>query len=99
MLAIRLFALVLLAGASLAAQAGPFPDKPVRIVVPFAPGGNVDIVNRIIAQAMGEELKQTFIIDNRAGANGAIGTEAVARSPADGYTLVVAVTETMALNP
>jgi tripartite-type tricarboxylate transporter receptor subunit TctC len=88
-----------LACASLAAQAAPFPEKPVRIVVPFAPGGNVDIVNRIVAQAMGEELKQTFIIENKAGANGAIGTESVARAAPDGYTLVVAVSETMALNP
>ncbi|MBC7803396.1 MAG: tripartite tricarboxylate transporter substrate binding protein [Candidatus Parcubacteria bacterium] len=82
-----------------AALAAPFPEKPVRIIVPFAPGGNVDIVNRIVAQAMGDELKQSFIVENRAGANGAIGTEYVARSAPDGYTLVVAVTETMALNP
>lgn len=96
---LKTLALALLAGATLAAQAAPFPEKPVRIVVPFAPGGNVDIVNRIVAQAMGEELKQTIIIENKAGANGAIGTESVARAAPDGYTLVVAVTETMALNP
>jgi tripartite-type tricarboxylate transporter receptor subunit TctC len=94
----NLFALALLACFSLA-QAAPFPDKPVRVVVPWAPGGNVDIVNRIVAQAMGEELKQTFLVENKAGANGAIGTEYVARAAPDGYTLAVAVTETHSLNP
>ncbi len=94
-----LFALALLAGATLAAQAAPFPEKPVRVIVGFAPGGNVDIVNRIVAQAMGEELKQTFLVENKPGANGALGAEFVARAAPDGYTLVVAVTETHALNP
>jgi len=94
-----LIASALLAGASLCIHAQGFPNKPVKIVVPFAPGGNVDIVNRIVAQAMGDELKQTFIVENRAGANGAIGTEFVARAAPDGYTLGVAVAETHALNP
>jgi tripartite-type tricarboxylate transporter receptor subunit TctC len=89
----------MLAAASFAAQAGPFPEKPVRVVVPWAPGGNVDIVNRIIAQAMGEELKQSFVVENKPGANGAIGTESVARAAADGYTILVAVSETHSINP
>jgi tripartite-type tricarboxylate transporter receptor subunit TctC len=93
-----LIAFALLA-ASLGAQAAPFPEKPVRVVVGFAPGGNVDIVNRIVAQAMGDELKQPFVVENKAGANGAIGAEYVARAAPDGYTLLVAVTETHALNP
>ncbi len=88
-----------LLGAAFALQAAPFPEKPVRVVIGFAPGGNVDIVNRIVAQAMGEELKQTFVVDNKPGANGALGAEFVARAAPDGYTLFVAVTETHALNP
>ena len=95
----NLIALALLACAAFAGPAAAFPDKPVRVVLGFAPGGNVDIVNRIVAQAMGEELKQSFVVDNRAGANGAIGAEAVARAAPDGYTLFVTVTETHALNP
>ncbi len=94
-----LFTMMLLAGAALTAQAAPYPEKPVRVVIGFAPGGNVDIVNRIVSQAMGDELKQTFIVENKAGANGAIGAEFVARAAPDGYTLFVAVAETHALNP
>lgn len=95
----NLIALALLAFAAFAGPAAAFPDKPIRIVLGFAPGGNVDIVNRIVGQAMGEELKQSIIIDNKAGANGAIGAEFVARAAPDGYTLFVTVTETHALNP
>ena len=95
----NLIALALLACACLAGPAAAFPDKPLRIVIGFAPGGNVDIVNRIVGQAMGDELKQSVIIENKAGANGAIGAEAVARAAPDGYTLFVTVTETHALNP
>ncbi len=88
----------LLAAASFAACAA-FPEKPVRIVVPWAPGGNVDIVTRIVAQAMGDELKQNVIVENRPGANGAVGTESVSRAAPDGYTLMIAVAETHSLNP
>lgn len=77
-------ALTLLSGAALA-QA--FPAKSIRIVVPFAPGGNVDINARAIAPGMTELLGQTVVVDNRAGAGGMIGAEIVAKSPADGYTL------------
>jgi tripartite-type tricarboxylate transporter receptor subunit TctC len=95
----NLIALSLLACVGFATPAAAFPDRPVRIVIGFAPGGNVDIVNRIVGQAMGEALKQSVVIDNRAGANGAIGAEFVARAAPDGYTLFVSVTETHALNP
>jgi len=95
---IPLIAGALLAAASFAASAA-FPDKPVRIVVPWAPGGNVDIVTRIVAQALGEELKQNVVVENRPGANGAVGTESVSRAAPDGYTLLIAVAETHALNP
>lgn len=94
-----LFLAALVAVGALPSHAVAYPTKPVRVVVGFAPGGNVDIVNRIVAQAMGDDLKQTFLVENRAGANGAIGAEYVARAAPDGYTLYVAAVETHALNP
>lgn len=81
------------------AQTGTFPDRPLRIVVPFAAGGNVDIVTRIVAGGLSETLGQSVVVENKAGANGVIGAESVARSAADGYTLFIATAETMALNP
>ena len=81
-----------------------FPSKPVRIVVPFPPGGGTDVVARTVAPKMQEILGQAVLVENRAGAGGNIGTEYVAKSPADGYTLVVAsaataINHTLAKNP
>ena len=72
------------------ALAQSFPSKPIRVVVPFPPGGGTDIVARTVTPKMAEILGQPFIVENRAGAGGNIGTELVAKSPADGYTLLVA---------
>ncbi len=72
------------------AVAQAWPSRPIRVVVPYAPGGTSDVSIRAIAPGMGERLGQPLVMENRAGANGAIGMEAVARSPADGNTLVVA---------
>lgn len=95
----KLVSLALLAGAMFSGSAAAYPDKPVHVVVGFAPGGNVDIVNRIVAQAMSEDLRQTFVVENKPGANGAVGAGFASRAAPDGYTLFVAVTETHALNP
>jgi tripartite-type tricarboxylate transporter receptor subunit TctC len=71
------------------ASAQSYPSRPVRIVVPFAPGGNTDLYGRLVGQWLSERLGQAFVIENRPGANSNIGTEAVVRSPADGYTLLL----------
>jgi len=76
-----------------------FPSRPLRIVVPFAAGGGVDILTRVIGQHLSESLKQPVTIDNRTGAGGNVGVDAVAKSPADGYTLVMATTGTHTINP
>ncbi len=71
------------------AQSDNYPTKPIRIIVPFAPGGSVDLISRLIASKMGELLGQQIIVDNRAGASGNIGSEMVARAAPDGYTLLM----------
>jgi tripartite-type tricarboxylate transporter receptor subunit TctC len=81
-----------------AAHAQPYPAKPVRIVVPFAPGGGTDVIARHLATGMTESLKRQVIVDNRAGANGIVGTELAARAAPDGYTLLF-VSSPHSINP
>jgi tripartite-type tricarboxylate transporter receptor subunit TctC len=85
-------------GLPAAAQAG-FPSRPLRLVVPFPAGGPTDIVARPLAQLLGEALGQVVNVDNRGGAGGSIGADAVAKSAADGYTLLMATVGTHAINP
>ena len=96
---IALAAACLLAAGAAHAQSGAFPNRPIRMVVPFAPGGASDFVARIVAPKLGEVLGQQVVTDNRAGASGNIGVEIAARAPADGYTLLLGNVGTMAVNP
>jgi tripartite-type tricarboxylate transporter receptor subunit TctC len=75
-----------------------FPDRPIRLIVPFAPGGGTDTTARIVAQALSERLGQSVVAENRAGAGGAIGMAAAAQAPADGYTLVMGHVATHVVN-
>ena len=81
------------------ARAQAYPSKPVRLIVPFAPGGTTDVLARLVAQKLAEAIGQQFVIENKPGAGGNIGTELAAKSPADGYTLVMSFDGTMAINP
>lgn len=76
-----------------------YPDKPIRLVVPFAPGGNADLTGRLFAEALAKRLGQQVIVENRGGAGGAIGAEAVAKSAPDGYSLVLGSTGTFLVSP
>ena len=79
--------------------AQPYPTKPIRLIVPFPAGGGSDIVGRIVGGKLTEQMKQQVIVENRAGAGGSIGTEAAARAAPDGYTMVLASTSEIAVNP
>jgi tripartite-type tricarboxylate transporter receptor subunit TctC len=93
------FVFLILAFAALAVQAQEYPNKPIRMLVPFAPGGAVDTTARVLAQAMQQRLNWQFVVENRPGGNGFIATTAVAKSAPDGYTLLMAHTGEFAVNP
>ncbi|MFZ2387406.1 MAG: tripartite tricarboxylate transporter substrate binding protein [Polaromonas sp.] len=81
------------------AQAQSWPSKPIRLVVPYPPGGSSDIIARAIAQPLSEALKQSVIVENKAGANGNLGADFVAKSAPDGYTLLLCDTGALAISP
>ncbi|HYL89227.1 MAG TPA: tripartite tricarboxylate transporter substrate binding protein [Burkholderiales bacterium] len=82
-------AAVVLAAVASAAAAQSYPSKPIRLVAPFPPGGSIDVVGRLLAAKLGESLGQQIVVDNRSGASGILGTEAVMNAPPDGYTILI----------
>ncbi|SAH92159.1 putattive exported protein [Bordetella ansorpii] len=91
-------AAAILAAASLNVQAASWPDKPIRMIVPYPPGGATDVAARLYAQQMGDYLKQPVVVENKAGAGGEVGAEAVARAEADGYTVLMGALGSLAIN-
>jgi tripartite-type tricarboxylate transporter receptor subunit TctC len=81
------------------AQSAAYPNRPVKLVIPFPPGGPLDIIGRLIAQKASEDWGQSVVVDNRPGAGGNIGADLVAKSPADGYTILMGALSTHAVNP
>jgi len=98
--ATRLLALVLAVGGASSASAQQYPDHPIRLIVPFPPGGSTDVMARIFAQKLGDRLGQRVYIDNRGGAGGRIGMELAAKAQPDGYTLMMdtSITHTVAMS-
>ncbi|MGZ5043009.1 MAG: Bug family tripartite tricarboxylate transporter substrate binding protein, partial [Usitatibacter sp.] len=94
----RLFAFAAALALCAAAQ-GQYPDKPIRLIVPFAPGGVTDTSGRVVAEALARRLGQPIVVENKAGASGNIGTQQVAASPPDGYTLLLGFDGTLVINP
>jgi len=96
--ALRRFSLLVAAMAVAGSALAQYPAKPVRVVVPYPPGGTTDILARLIAAKLTLSLGQSFIVENRPGASGAIGSQAVAKAPADGYTLLMGTASTHGVN-
>ena len=97
--ALLMLALYLPQAAQAQAGAAGFPNKPLRLIVNFPPGGAADVIGRSVALALGEQLKQQVVVENRPGANGNLGADAVAKSPADGYTLLMSSAGAVTVNP
>ena len=91
--------IVVLSAIAVHAGAQPYPAKPVRVIVPYPPGGGNDILGRLFAARLGERMGQPFVVENRPGAGTMIGTEAAAKSPPDGYTILLSSIATHALSP
>ena len=88
---------VLAAGPAIAQATDRYPDKPIRIMAPYAPGGNIDVTARIIAEKLKDVLGVTVLVENKAGASGMIGSDVVARSAPDGYNLLVSANSLVAV--
>ncbi|HWI12992.1 MAG TPA: tripartite tricarboxylate transporter substrate-binding protein, partial [Burkholderiales bacterium] len=96
---LRWVAGLLLAVAAQSAIAQAYPERAIRFICPYAPGGTTDILTRAIAQKLSEAFKQSVVVDNRAGAGGNVGSEIAAKSPPDGYTILMAPVSPLAINP
>jgi tripartite-type tricarboxylate transporter receptor subunit TctC len=96
---VALLSLVVVAPAQAQGDAQTFPNRPVKMIVPFPPGGPTDLMARVFGQKLAERWGQPVVIENRAGGNSAIGAQQTAKSPADGYTLLVAMDTTLVMNP
>ncbi|MGZ5081649.1 MAG: tripartite tricarboxylate transporter substrate-binding protein, partial [Usitatibacter sp.] len=94
----KMLAIACLAAIASTAAAQDYPTKPIKLVVPFPPAGGTDIMARFVAQKLAENTKWNVVVDNRPGAGGNIGVDAVAKSPPDGYTLVMGQTSNLAIN-
>jgi len=93
-------AVVLVAGLSAPVLAADdYPNRPVHLVVPYPPGGSADLIGRMLAEKLSRGLGQTVVVENKGGASGTIGTESVARAQPDGYTLLIGISDTHAINP
>src|SRR5678815_5510449 len=90
---------VLISGLCHAVVSQTYPTRPIRLVVPYPPGGNVDITARIISPGLGELLGQTIVVDNRGGGGGNVGAHVVAKAPPDGYTLLMGSSGPLSVNP
>ena len=97
--ALRALSALILAGAALAAQAAQWPERPIRLIVPFPTGGATDVISRLIAEQAAKELDANIVVDNRTGAGGTIGTGEASRSKPDGYTLLFTTSSTHAIAP
>src|SRR6266700_4194214 len=95
----QVFAAVALAAFTAAAPAQDYPAKPIRLIVPFPPGGGTDIAARTVANKLSETLRWIFVVENKPGAGGNLGVEQAVKSPSDGYTLVIGQTSNLAINP
>jgi tripartite-type tricarboxylate transporter receptor subunit TctC len=95
----RAMAVSLGIGLVAAAQAEAYPNKPIRFLVPYSAGGGIDLISRAVAVPLSERFKQPILIENKPGANGVLATREAIRSPADGYTLLIGVPATIAINP
>src|SRR5512140_1412023 len=93
------FALAALAAMAGGASAQPYPAKPVKIIVAFTPGSATDIIARVLADSFTKSMGQTFVVENKPGAGGIIGTEAVKNAPPDGYTLAACPSGPFGINP